>query len=154
MGTRSDSYDFVVVGAGSAGCAVASGLIDAGVGSVLIIEAGPPDKGWLVKAPLGGTGSGTTAEKRIADYIEAVPEVGRAQMDMAGDSSLSVVGPDQYRGQIADKVMDDARALSAKMGPGYAVSIEGLNMPVMWTRAGAAEVLLYVPYKLIIIPKP
>ena len=109
---------------------------------------------FLVKAPLGGTGSGTTAEKRIADYIEAVPEVGRAQMDMAGDSSLSVVGPDQYRGQIADKVMDDARALSAKMGPGYAVSIEGLNMPVMWTRAGAAEVLLYVPYKLIIIPKP
>ncbi|WP_116089576.1 TonB-dependent receptor [Sphingomonas crusticola] len=109
---------------------------------------------FLVKAPLGGKESGTTAEKRIADYIEAVPEVGRAQMDMSGDSSLSIVGPDQYRVQIADKVMEDARALSAKMGAGYAVSIEGLNMPVLWTRAGASEVMLYVPYKLIIVPKP
>lgn len=40
------------------------------------------------------------------------------------------------------------------MGPGYAVSIEGLNMPVLWTRAGPSEVLLYIPYKLIILPKP
>lgn len=109
---------------------------------------------FLVKAPLAGKESGAAAEKRIEDYVEAVPEVGRAQMDMAGDSSLSIVGPDQYRVEIADKVMEDARALSAKMGAGYAVTIEGLNMPVLWTRAGPSEVMLYVPYKLVIVPKP
>jgi hypothetical protein len=108
---------------------------------------------FLVKAPLG-TESGATAQKRIADYIEAVPEVGRAQMDESGDSSLSIVGPDQYRLQIADKVMEDGRALAAKMGPGYGVTVEGLNMPVLWTRAGPSEVLLYVPYKLVVVPKP
>ena len=75
-------------------------------------------------------------------------------MDMSDNSSLSIVGPDQYRVQIADKVMDDARSLSAKMGPDYAVSIEGLNMPVLWTRAGPSDVLLYIPYKLVIVPKP
>jgi len=56
--------------------------------------------------------------------------VGRAQMDESGDATLSVVGPDSYRGQIADKVADDARAMAARMGEGYAVKVEGLNMPV------------------------
>ncbi len=109
---------------------------------------------FLVKAPLSGKEGGAAAEKRIETYVDAVPEVGRAQMDESGDSSLSIVGPDQYRLQIADKVMEDARTLSAKMGQSYAVSIEGLNMPVMWTRAGPSEVMLYIPYKLIIVPKP
>lgn len=109
---------------------------------------------FLVKAPLGGKDVGSSAQKRIEDYVEAVPEVGRAQMDAVGDASLSVVGPDQYRGQIADKVVADARSLAERMGPDYGVQIEGLNMPVLWTRSGPVEVLLYVPYKLVIVPKP
>ncbi|HEV7290177.1 TonB-dependent receptor [Sphingomonas sp.] len=109
---------------------------------------------FLVKAPLGGKESGASAEKRIEAYVDAVPEVGRAQMDISGDSSLSIVGPDQYRLQIAESVMADARVLSDRMGAGYAVTIEGLNMPVLWTRAGPADVMLYIPYKLVIVPKP
>lgn len=109
---------------------------------------------FLVKAPLGGKESGASAEKRIEAYVDAVPEVGRAQMDISGDSSLSIVGPDQYRLQIAESVMADARTLSERMGAGYAVTIEGLNMPVLWTRAGPSDVLLYIPYKLVIVPKP
>lgn len=109
---------------------------------------------FLIKAPLGGSETGAAAQKRIEDYIEAVPEVGRAQMDESGDASLSIVGPDKYRTQIADKVMEDARTLAAKMGSGYAVTLEGLNMPVQWTRAGSSEVLLYIPYKLVVVPKP
>jgi hypothetical protein len=85
---------------------------------------------FLVKAPLAGKESGTAAEQRISDDVEAVPEVGRAQMDESGDATLSVVGPDSYRGQIADKVAEDARAMAARMGEGYAVKVEGLNMPV------------------------
>ena len=109
---------------------------------------------FLIKARLGGTETGAAAEKRIKDYVEAVPEVGRAQMDESGDSTLSIAGPDNYRGQIAGKVMDDARALAAKMGPNYAVTLEGLNMPVLWTRAGPSDVMLYIPYKLVVVPKP
>jgi hypothetical protein len=109
---------------------------------------------FLVKAPLGATQTGGAAQKKIEAFIEAVPEVGRAQMDETGDATLSIVGPDQYRTQIADKVMEDARGLAAKMGAGYAVSLEGLNMPVLWTQAGASEVMLYIPYKLVVLPKP
>lgn len=109
---------------------------------------------FLIKSPLAGKVNGAAAEKQIQDFIEAVPEVGRAQMDESGDSSLSIVGPDQYRFQVTEKVMDDARALAAKMGANYAVTVEGLNMPVQWTSAGPSEVMLYVPYKLTIVPKP
>jgi len=53
MTLKSASHDFIVIGAGSAGCAVAAGLVEAEAGSVLVVEAGPRDSGFLVKAPMG-----------------------------------------------------------------------------------------------------
>ncbi|MFN0183322.1 MAG: FAD-dependent oxidoreductase, partial [Aquabacterium sp.] len=37
------AWDYIVVGAGSAGCAVAARLAEARAGSVLLLEAGPAD---------------------------------------------------------------------------------------------------------------
>lgn len=48
--------DFIVIGAGSAGCAVAAGLIDRQAGSVAVIEAGPSDRSPLVRTPFGLVG--------------------------------------------------------------------------------------------------
>lgn len=45
--------DFVVVGAGSAGCVLAAGLSEGGKNSVLVLEAGPSDRHPFVKVPLG-----------------------------------------------------------------------------------------------------
>ena len=47
------TFDFIVVGAGSAGCAVAGSLAAREAGSVLVIEAGPSDRWPLVKMPFG-----------------------------------------------------------------------------------------------------
>lgn len=109
---------------------------------------------FLVKAKLAGTQTGEAAQAQIASFVESVPEVGRAQMDKLGDSTLSIVGPDSYRPQIADRVAEDANALARRMGDGYAVEVEGLNMPVRWARSGPGEVLLYIPYRLTIVPRP
>lgn len=46
-------YDFIVVGAGSAGCAVAGQLAAREAGSVLVLEAGPSDRWPLVRMPFG-----------------------------------------------------------------------------------------------------
>lgn len=46
-------YDFIVVGAGSAGCVLAHGLCDGGRNRVLVLECGPTDRHPYVKIPLG-----------------------------------------------------------------------------------------------------
>lgn len=50
---RRTQVDFIVIGAGSAGCAVAAGLVEREAGSVLVLEAGPSDQSPLVRMPFG-----------------------------------------------------------------------------------------------------
>ena len=47
------SYDFIIVGAGSAGCVLAHRLSADPDTSVLLVEAGPRDCSWLIRMPKG-----------------------------------------------------------------------------------------------------
>jgi hypothetical protein len=108
---------------------------------------------FLVKVPLKGDMDSQAAQAAITAFIKTVKPVGRALLSQSGDLTLSVVAPDQYRGQIADAIAADAKAMAARLGDGYGVEIEGLNRPVEWARSGLSEVLLYMPYKLVVVPK-
>ena len=109
---------------------------------------------FLIKAEVGNGRSGVSAAERIERFVRSVPEVGRAQLSLSGDSTLSIVGPDQYRVDIVEQVAADAKQTAARLGDNYGVEIEGLNLPVRWARAGTSEVFLYIPYSLVIVPLP
>ena len=49
----SRTYDFIIVGAGSAGCVLANRLTESGRYSVLLIEAGGSDKKLRIRVPIG-----------------------------------------------------------------------------------------------------
>ncbi|MGD9812388.1 MAG: NAD(P)-binding protein, partial [Sphingobium sp.] len=47
------SFDYIIVGAGSAGCVLANRLSEDGQHDVLLVEAGEEDEDWLFRMPLG-----------------------------------------------------------------------------------------------------
>jgi hypothetical protein len=108
---------------------------------------------FLVKTKLSAGTNSKAALDSITAFIKAVKPVGRAQLESAGDMTLSVVRPDQYREQIVDLVSADARATALKFGADYGVEANGLDRPVEWSRASLTEVFLYVPYRYVIRPK-
>jgi choline dehydrogenase len=99
-------HDFVVVGAGSAGCVVAERLTRSGRHRVLVLEAGPSDNRFWVRVPLGY--GKTFYDPKVNWMYQAEPDPGLAgRIDywprgkvLGGSSSINAMV--HIRGQAAD----------------------------------------------------
>ena len=67
-----EEFDYVIVGAGSAGCVLASRLSEDPSVSVCLLESGGPDKSVLIHAPAGFVGMVATSYNNWA--FDTVPQ--------------------------------------------------------------------------------
>ncbi len=72
MTGAAETFDFIVTGAGSAGCPVAARLSESGRYRVLLLEAGPPDKNPWIHIPLGYTR--TYTDPKVNWMFDSEPE--------------------------------------------------------------------------------
>jgi hypothetical protein len=106
----------------------------------------------LVKTSIGATDTFDAATGRIKRYIDRTPKDGRTEILRQGDWQLTLIGPTKYRPQVIGLVADDAHKVADAFGPGYGVSVEGLQRPVSWYQSGPLDLALYIPYKLEVHP--
>ena len=138
------------------GDVVTTDVTSANLRDLPLINAGRPDTSGItlyVTSKLSET-SVASAQSRLAALLKNFSPVGRALVEPGGSPSLSIVGPDRYRPQIAEAVAKDAGRMAALFGAGYAVEVSGLEGTVQWQRRGTTDLFLYIPYRLTITPRP
>jgi choline dehydrogenase len=104
--TDAGTFDYIVTGAGSAGCAVAARLSENGRYRVLLLEAGGKDSYWWIHVPIGY--SRLFANPRVNWMFESEPEPeleGRTMYQPRGKvlgGTSSINGMVYMRGNPAD----------------------------------------------------
>ena len=104
--TGEDIFDFIVTGAGSAGCVVAARLSESGRYRVLLLEAGDRDRNPWIHVPMGS--SRLFADPRVNWMYESEPEPkldGRSMYQPRGKvlgGTSSINGMVYMRGNPAD----------------------------------------------------
>ena len=100
------SFDYIVVGAGSAGCVLANRLTADGRYRVLLLEAGPEDRNLWIHVPIGYAKLFTDARHNWLYNSEPEPELGgRSIIQPRGKvlgGSSSINGLLYIRGQAED----------------------------------------------------
>lgn len=89
---------------------------------------------------------------KLKTFVKSVSVVGRVELIPLSEVSVSVVNPAQYRNEILGLVAADINFITEKLGQEYKVVLEGVNQPVMWSRAGPLHLSLYIPYSYTVVP--
>lgn len=82
----------------------------------------------------------------LREFISGAKKAGRTEILPLGDIGLSIVGPEQYRYEIIEKIAAENAKVSQAMNADCEITIGGLEGRVQWDRTSVSELTLYIPY--------
>lgn len=82
----------------------------------------------------------------LREFISGAKKVGRTEILPLGDIGLSIIGPEQYRYEIIEKIAAENAKVSQAMNANCEITIGGLEGRVQWERTNISELTLYIPY--------
>jgi hypothetical protein len=82
----------------------------------------------------------------LREFISGAKRAGRTEILALGDIGLSIVGPEQYRYEIIEKIAAENARISRAMNADCEITIAGLEGRVEWERTSVSELTLYIPY--------
>lgn len=89
---------------------------------------------------------------KLSDFADALSGEGRTTIDYYDDVQLSVVNPQQYRGELIRTITSEIRQTTTSLGDDYRVILKGLDGRMKWARSGDVNLTFYLPYEFIILP--
>jgi len=105
---------------------------------------------FLVRVPL--TGEVDNVRKLVSTFTKSIPATGRSYLEYTGESSLVIIGPDQYREPVIRKLSEESRKYAGLFGAEYRVYVDGLHAPLEWAQVSETDVFLYIPHRFRIEP--
>ena len=82
----------------------------------------------------------------LREFIYGARTAGRTEILPLGDIGLSIVGPEQYRYQIIEKIATENAKINRAMSADCDITIGGLEGRVQWERTSVSELTLFIPY--------
>ena len=86
----------------------------------------------------------------LRDFARKADVVGRTEIELAGDTALGMNRPERYRYELIAAIAEDSKRIASMLGDSCRIELDGLNTRIDWERVGAIELLLYVPYTMLV----
>ena len=97
----SDTFDFVIIGAGSAGCVIANRLATSGGSTVCVLEAGPRDTNPFIHIPAGWFK--TVVDPKVNWLNETEPSAGTAGRRIPQPRGKTLGGSGSINGHVYNR---------------------------------------------------
>lgn len=94
-------------------------------------------------------GSIGSAQAKISNFVKSVPATGRSQIAQKGGLSLTIIKPEQYRGDLYARIAAGAK-LAASFYEPAGLEVSGLDQAVAWKQVSNTELFVYIPYAFVV----